>query len=506
MKKIYNLHELSKIIENRKNNGNRIVMCHGVFDLIHLGHIEHFRKAKENGDILVVTTTSDKFINKGPGKPYFSAEIRKKVLSSIEYIDFVSEIDAVSAIKGIEKIRPDFYCKGVDYKNKSSDLTGNIELELKTVKKYKGKVIFTNEISFSSSKILNEQVEIFNKKQKKEITYIRKNYSLKEIEKLIEKVKSLKISVIGELIVDEYIFVNPLGKSGKDPIMMFKQLTSHKYLGGSGYISNNISNFCKKVNLISTVGENFEYKNFINSKLNKNVNFYYIKKKNSPTILKKKYIDNLSKNKLIGFYSFEDRKVNQSENNKILKLTKSLIKKSDLILVSDYDHGMIPQNIANLISKKSKFLVANTQYNAANIGHHTINKYKNAKYLITNENELRNEMRDSNSDIKIVIKNFLKNSKIENLIVTRGSEGAILFSHNKKKFFNSAAYTKKVIDKIGAGDTLMSIFSIFIKVSNDPILSLFLASLSAAQSVENLGNSKNIISKNLLKSLTHIFK
>ena len=60
MKKIYNLHELSKIIENRKNNGNRIVMCHGVFDLIHLGHIEHFRKAKENGDILVVTTTSDK--------------------------------------------------------------------------------------------------------------------------------------------------------------------------------------------------------------------------------------------------------------------------------------------------------------------------------------------------------------------------------------------------------------------------------------------------------------
>ena len=154
-------------------------MCHGVFDLIHLGHIEHFRKAKENGDILVVTTTSDKFINKGPGKPYFSAEIRKKVLSSIEYIDFVSEIDAVSAIKGIEKIRPDFYCKGVDYKNKSSDLTGNIELELKTVKKYKGKVIFTNEISFSSSKILNEQVEIFNKKQKKEITYIRKKLFFK---------------------------------------------------------------------------------------------------------------------------------------------------------------------------------------------------------------------------------------------------------------------------------------------------------------------------------------
>ena len=118
-------------------------MCHGVW-FNSLGHTEHFRKAKENGDILVVTTTSDKFINKGPESHIFQQKL-EKVLNSIEYIDFVSEIDAVSAIKGIEKIRPDFYCKGVDYKNKSSDLTGNIELELKTVKKYKGKVIFTNE-------------------------------------------------------------------------------------------------------------------------------------------------------------------------------------------------------------------------------------------------------------------------------------------------------------------------------------------------------------------------
>ena len=93
------------------------------------------------------------------------------------------------------------------------------------------------------------------------------------------------------------------------------------------------------------------------------------------------------------------------------------------------------------------------------------------------------------------------------ILLLQGAQREQYYFHIiKKNFFNSAAYTKKVIDKIGAGDTLMSIFSIFIKVSNDPILSLFLASLSAAQSVENLGNSKNIISKNLLKSLTHIFK
>tara|TARA_Y100000591_G_scaffold176848_2_gene152772 strand:+ start:9212 stop:10732 length:1521 start_codon:yes stop_codon:yes gene_type:complete len=506
MKKIYSLSDLAKILEKKRDSGNKIVMCHGVFDLIHLGHIEHFKKAKQYGDLLVVTTTSDEFINKGPGKPFFSAELRKRVLSNIECIDFVTEIDDTTAIKGIKKIKPNFYCKGKDYKKKSQDITGNIKKEIDTVKKLRGKIIFTDEISFSSSKLLNSNTDIFNKNQKKEINHIKKIYSLKKIQSIFKKIESLRVLVIGELILDEYVFVDPLGKSGKDPIMMFKQLKSQKYLGGSGYIANNISNFCKKVNLISTVGQNFEFKKFITSKLNKNVKLNIIRKKNSPTILKKKYIDNLSNNKLIGFYSFEDRRLDSNENVKLFKLISNLIKKSDLVLVSDYDHGMINQNIANLISKKSKFLVANTQYNAANITHHSINKYKKADYLVTNENELRNEMRDNHSDIKNIIKNFIRKSNIRNLIVTRGSEGAVLYLNKKNKFFNSEAYTSKVIDKIGAGDTLMSIFSIFLKVSKDPLLSLFLASLSAAQSVENLGNSKNIFARDLLKSLTHILK
>ena len=104
MKKIYSLSDLAKILEKKRDSGNKIVMCHGVFDLIHLGHIEHFKKAKQYGDLLVVTTTSDEFINKGPGKPFFSAELRKRVLSNIECIDFVTEIDDTTAIKGIKKM------------------------------------------------------------------------------------------------------------------------------------------------------------------------------------------------------------------------------------------------------------------------------------------------------------------------------------------------------------------------------------------------------------------
>lgn len=394
----------------------------------------------------------------------------------------------------------------MDYKKNDLDITGNIKKEIKAIKKVGGKIIYTNEISFSSSKLLNLQEDIFNQYQKKEINVIKKKYNKNDLDKIFLKIKKLRILVIGEIIIDEYVSVDPLGKSGKDPIMMFKQLGSKKFIGGSGHIANNISDFCDNVDLISLVGEKYEYKDFINIKLNKNINTSFLKKSNSPTILKKKYVDYLSGNKIIGFYNFEDSKLNDSQSKKLTNLVKSKIKRSDIVLVADYDHGMISQGLANFISKNSKFLVTNTQYNAANIGHHTINKYKNTDHLFTNEKELRHEMRDKRSDLKIIIKKFMKNSKIKNLIVTRGSKGALMFTSKSKQFYKSEAYTGKIIDKIGAGDTMMSIFSLIMKASNDPSLSIFLGSLAAGYSVENIGNSKHVTYRTLSKSLTHILK
>ena len=66
MKKIVSIENLAKIISKLKNKEKKIVLCHGVFDLLHIGHINHFKEAKKLGDILVVTVTQDKFVNKGP--------------------------------------------------------------------------------------------------------------------------------------------------------------------------------------------------------------------------------------------------------------------------------------------------------------------------------------------------------------------------------------------------------------------------------------------------------
>ena len=143
--------------------------------MLHVGHIKHFEKSKSLGHILVVTLTADKFVNKGPNKPTFNENLRAESLASLEVVDYVCINNFKTSINILKKIRPDFYCKGADYKIIKNDITGEIKNEIKTVKKFKGKVIFTDEITFSSSNIINKYSQILSHNQKNVIEKIKRN-------------------------------------------------------------------------------------------------------------------------------------------------------------------------------------------------------------------------------------------------------------------------------------------------------------------------------------------
>ena len=309
--------------------------------------------------------------------------------------------------------------------------------------------------------------------------------------------------VIGELILDKYTVCEPLGKSGKDPIMMFKKDETKMMMGGSGAIANNLSNFCKEIKLISYVGKNINSKKFVQKNLDKKIKkeFLYI---NGPTIQKEKFIDKNSGSKVIGFYNFDDSSMDKRNQNKLKNLLKTNLKKYDLVIVANYGHGLITDEIATLISNNAKFLVVNSQINAANILHHSLNMFKKTTCTIINEGELRHEMRDRHTDIELLIRKFSKSINSRYIVITRGSEGSKLFDTKQNKFINSAAYATKIIDKIGTGDTLMAIFAIFLKSTKNPELSLFISSLAASHNVQMMGNSLKISPNLILKTLQHL--
>ena len=221
-RKIYNLSDLKKVIHKEKIKNRKIVLCHGVFDLLHVGHIKHLQKAKENGDKLVVTLTPDKYVNKGPGKPVFNQSLRSEAIAALDSVDFVAVNDSSTAVNPIKVLKPNVYCKGKDYKNFNDDITGEIRNELKALKQIKGKIIFTEELTFSSSRIINKSTDFYSSKQKKIINKVRKLFNFEEIKKTINSFNKFKILVIGETIIDQYNFCEALGKSGKEPILVLK--------------------------------------------------------------------------------------------------------------------------------------------------------------------------------------------------------------------------------------------------------------------------------------------
>ena len=504
MKKILNFNKIKSIKNFFAGNKKKIVLCHGVFDLIHIGHIKHFESAKKMGDILIVSLTPDKYVNKGPERPIFNEKLRAEFLNNVTIIDYVIINNSPTSINVIKTIKPDVYCKGSDYKDHTKDITGQIKNEIKEVERFGGKVKYTSDITNSSSKLINAHYLDFSNSKKKAINEIKKT-NLKN-EKIFKSFENLKVLVIGETIIDQYFFCETLGKSGKDPILQMQEFNTETYIGGSAAIAGNLSKFCNSVSFISMIGENKKYLNLIKNKLAKNIKSTFFYKKNSPTIVKKKYIDLVSNHKVFGSYIINDSSFDKLNEKRLGNLLNKNVNKHDLVIVSDYGHGFISKKNARIISKKSKFLALNAQINAANRGYHTMEKYLNSDCVIINETELRHELRNKNDNLRELMKKLSQKNKIKDLVVTQGSVGATLYNKKLNKFFDMDAFASKVVDKIGSGDTMLSILALCLKAKLNKHLALLIGSLAASQSVSSIGNKFLIDKINLKKAIEHTLK
>lgn len=140
--------------KDRKDSKNRIGLCHGCFDVIHIGHIEHLWAARSDVDVLVVSVTADAFVAKA-GRPIFGEQARARVLVSVRPVDHVVITASDSAINLIDMLRPDVFFKGSDYRNADVSFQhANFRREAKLVHSYGGIVTFTDEESFSSTRTI----------------------------------------------------------------------------------------------------------------------------------------------------------------------------------------------------------------------------------------------------------------------------------------------------------------------------------------------------------------
>lgn len=483
MKIFYEPQKLANILLTFKSQGQTIGLSHGVFDLVHPGHIQHFLAAKKQVDILVVSVTADQFVNKGPGRPIFDEEIRLSTLAALECVDYVTISRDKTAQNLLSILQPSIYFKGSDYRNVEDDPTGMIIAEQQVIESFGGETRFTDEFTSSSSRLINILLNPLDKVTKTWIDRFKSKYKIQEIEEALDRISKLDISLVGEIIIDQYTMVEALGKTGKDPILAFKLLDTEFYSGGILAIANNCASWVNSIEVHSIVGSE-GLPSEITQKLNPKIKLNF-SKYDGPTIRKHRYIEVVSQSKVFESYIYEPETLSSNQPREFWDSLQRL-KLSDLVLVADYGHGLMSSSVIEIVVNESRYLAVNVQTNAGNRGFNTLSKYPNLNFFAANSRELELEFRSKHLNFTDVVPKLMGDLDAQSSVLTLGAEGIYVFSEGLH--VKVPALATKIVDKVGAGDSVFAISSLLAFTHCPPPIMGLVSNIVAAHEIASLGH------------------
>jgi len=505
LNKIIKLKNLAEKLSQHKKEGSKIVMCHGVFDLLHLGHIRHFEQAKTHGDLLVVTITPDRFVNKGTHRPVFPEGQRAETIAALGVVDYVAVNDWPTGSEVIEILRPDVFCKGGEFRHMEKELPAGLQSEVDAVVRVGGRVEFTDDNLSSSSNLINSFVNIFPPKTEEWLRDFRQHHVVNEITDYLERATRLKVLVVGEAIIDEYVFCDGLGKSSKDPILAFLYRLTETYSGGSLAVANHLAGFCDEVGLVTLLGEKERREKFVRNALHANIQPFFVTRPGAPTICKRRFVDSHTTARMFELYVMDDDPLPAESEEALLRTLERTIAEYDVVVVTDYGHGMMTQAVIHELCDSARFLTVNTQANAGNRGFNTISRYPRADYVCLAMHEVALETRMRYASWYDLVLEVTKHIECPHFTVTWGRNGILHYSLNCD-FTEVPALATRVQDRLGSGDAVLALTSLLVAQDVPWDIVGFVGNLAGAQIVAELGNRVAINKDSMVRHITSMMK
>ena len=365
-------------------------------------------------------------------------------------------------------------------------------------------MIFTDEITFSSSSILNQFFDVFRENTRYYIAELKEKYKPEEVLSRLDKLKNVKVLVVGDVIIDEYVYCRPMGRVEKAPMISTRWLDEEKFTGGSVAIARHLDRLSSNVGLLATVNNrdvDWIQENLKGTK----VKTHLISNSEITTVRKRRYIAKTPSifQKMFEINYLEDKR-HEALEKLVLEKLKQVIKDYDVVIVADFGHGLITEQVVKAILNSGKFVAVNAQTNSANYGFNYITKFKNPDYISIDENEMRLPFQDKYGDIQDLVQNLVKVTKCKRINVTLGSEGSLYF-FNRKHYY-VPALAGKIVDTVGAGDAVLSITSLLAYTNCPADLVPFIGNCAGAIAVTIVGNKEPVSLEKLKTFITTILK
>lgn len=503
--KVHPLRDIAGILEKARAAKKRVVLAHGVFDLLHPGHVIHLKAARGFGDLLVVTVTPDAFVRKGPGQPVFPQQLRMETLSALACVDYVALNEWPTAIDTIRLLKPHVYAKGSEYAESKADITGKIVEEEAAIRSVGGELRFTDGQTFSSSSLTNRFFSGYPEQTQRYLREFRERHTPKEVLGHLERLSSLRILVVGESIVDRYTYCIPLAKPPKEFMIATRHSSQEDFAGGALATANHVAGFCREVTLATALGPETDLREFIHGHVRPNVRLRAIETPDRPTILKQRFLEPQFLTKMFEIQFLDDRPASAEPEAKFAELLESELPKHDVIVINDFGHGLITDRIRKQLCDSDRFLAINTQSNSANLGFNAVTRYARADYVCLDEAEMRLASRNKYEELHFLTTRFQREHSYPLVMVTRGQQGSLAVSGDSL-ITETPAVALRVVDRVGAGDAFFAITSACQYAKCPPDILGLIGNCVGALKVETVCNRSPIDPVALKKFLLHLLK
>jgi rfaE bifunctional protein kinase chain/domain len=483
--KIKTAAEVKKIIGERPRD-QVVIMCHGVFDIVHPGHVRHLVYAKSKADILVASITADIHITKGIHRPHVPHKLRAVNIAAFGLVDYVIIDENPTPLENIAYLQPDYFAKGYEYVANGMPTKTSEEAEI--VEAYGGEVIFTpGDYVYSSSGFINLAPPEL-KLEKLSIVLSSEGISFDDLRGVVKKMQGFRVHVVGDLIVDSFTRASMIGGQTKSPTMSVLYEGKTDYVGGAGVVAKHLRAAGADV-VFTTVLGNDQLKDFALEDLKASgVECMAIIDQTRPTTNKNAII--VKEYRLLKVDTLDNSTISDHIVAEFVKQIKEV--KCDAVIFSDFRHGIFNKRTIPTLAAAipaNAYKVADSQV-ASRWGN--ITEFKNFDLITPNEREARFSMADQDSGIRSLAANVYDAAQCKTLMLKLGEKGILTCKNGDHKTLDSFmvldSFANQVIDPVGSGDALLAYSTLAMLVTKSPAVATILGSIAAACLCEVDGN------------------
>jgi len=484
-RKVKTVEELCKLIGPRPR-ARKVIMCHGVFDIVHPGHVRHLIYAKSKGDVLVVSVTADEHIAKGNVRPYVPETLRAINLAAFEMVDYVIIDRDPTPLANLRQIQPDYYAKGYEYV--AGSLHPKTQEELRVLESYGGEVLFTpGDIVYSSSRLIDQSPpDIASDK----LLVLMKGEGLTfdDLRDAAVKLSGIRVHVVGDTIVDSYTQCSMIGGVAKTPTMSVRFESKQDFTGGAAVVAKHLRAAGGDVVFSTVLGDDALKDQVLEDLAAHGIRCLPIVDPTRPTTSKNAIV--VAGYRLLKIDTLDNRSVSE----KVLKQLTLQVSgtAADAVVYSDFRHGIFDRHtIPDLVAAipRNAFRAADSQV-ASRWGN--ILEFKGFDLITPNEREARFALGDQDSVVRPLGVELFTRARCKTLMLKLGDRGMITFRDrppaDARSFFSLDSFVERAVDPVGAGDALLAYATLAMVATGNEVVAAILGSVAAGIECEVDGN------------------